>query len=255
MRTEVKGLTASRAVEKCRERIYSTLEEHCKRVHPDEPARFAKLLLRLPSLRSIGLKCLEHLFFAKLLGDRPVDSFLMEVLNAALTAHDSPMDDSSTALLAPMPTPSLSLSFPAAPQFLSSQSQFQSQSSPGAALCSASSVNVSTNGSSSSSTAASNGSGAFSLIGAASHSPVNIFQQQPSFLSQSAQLLASPTSGGFTFPTPGFSADPSIAHGIDQSNLNPFGPLSASLTTSGASLSGMQTTANSTHTTQWTRPF
>ncbi|MCQ4179945.1 hypothetical protein FK518_30895, partial [Klebsiella pneumoniae] len=29
--------------------------------------RFAKLLLRLPALRSIGLKCLEHLFFFKLI--------------------------------------------------------------------------------------------------------------------------------------------------------------------------------------------
>ena len=29
--------------------------------------RFAKLLLRLPALRSIGLKCVEHLFFYKLI--------------------------------------------------------------------------------------------------------------------------------------------------------------------------------------------
>ncbi len=29
--------------------------------------RFAKLLLRLPALRSIGLKCMEHLFFYKIL--------------------------------------------------------------------------------------------------------------------------------------------------------------------------------------------
>jgi hypothetical protein len=42
--------------------------------------RFAKLLLRLPALRSIGLKCLEHLFFFKLIGDTPIDTFLMEML-------------------------------------------------------------------------------------------------------------------------------------------------------------------------------
>lgn len=45
-------------------------------------ARFAKLLLRLPALRSIGLKCLEHLFFFKLIGDTPIDTFLMEMLEA-----------------------------------------------------------------------------------------------------------------------------------------------------------------------------
>ena len=48
--------------------------------YPDEPGRFAKLLLRLPALRSIGLKCLEHLFFFKLIGDQPIDTFLMEML-------------------------------------------------------------------------------------------------------------------------------------------------------------------------------
>lgn len=46
------------------------------------PLRFAKLLLRLPALRSIGLKCLEHLFFFKLIGDTPIDTFLMEMLEA-----------------------------------------------------------------------------------------------------------------------------------------------------------------------------
>jgi len=44
--------------------------------------RFGKLLLRLPALRSIGLKCLEHLFFFKLIGDTPIDTFLMEMLES-----------------------------------------------------------------------------------------------------------------------------------------------------------------------------
>lgn len=53
--------------------------------------RFAKLLLRLPALRSIGLKCLEHLFFFKLIGDTPIDTFLMEMLEAPhqITWHKS----------------------------------------------------------------------------------------------------------------------------------------------------------------------
>uniref|UniRef100_A0A8C5SNU7 NR LBD domain-containing protein n=1 Tax=Laticauda laticaudata TaxID=8630 RepID=A0A8C5SNU7_LATLA len=49
---------------------------------PSSSSRFAKLLLRLPALRSIGLKCLEHLFFFKLIGDTPIDTFLMEMLEA-----------------------------------------------------------------------------------------------------------------------------------------------------------------------------
>nr|AAC15588.1 retinoid X receptor [Amblyomma americanum] len=60
----------------------SALEEHCRQQYPDQPGRFAKLLLRLPALRSIGLKCLEHLFFFKLIGDTPIDNFLLSMLEA-----------------------------------------------------------------------------------------------------------------------------------------------------------------------------
>ncbi len=59
-------------VETYREMVYSTLEEHCRANYLEEPSRFAKLLLRLPALRSIGLKCAEHTFFYRLIKeDRP----------------------------------------------------------------------------------------------------------------------------------------------------------------------------------------
>ncbi|CAH1787463.1 unnamed protein product, partial [Owenia fusiformis] len=77
---DAKGLSAVPDIEALREKVYASLEEYCKTQYPDEPGRFAKLLLRLPALRSIGLKCLEHLFFFKLIGDTPIDTFLMEML-------------------------------------------------------------------------------------------------------------------------------------------------------------------------------
>ncbi|XP_041369294.1 retinoic acid receptor RXR-like isoform X2 [Gigantopelta aegis] len=77
---DAKGLCAVSEVEQLREKVYASLEEYCKTRYPDEPGRFAKLLLRLPALRSIGLKCLEHLFFFKLIGDTPIDTFLLEML-------------------------------------------------------------------------------------------------------------------------------------------------------------------------------
>ncbi|XP_051552462.1 retinoic acid receptor RXR-alpha-B isoform X1 [Myxocyprinus asiaticus] len=77
-----KGLSNPSEVEALRERVYASLEAYCKQKYPDQPGRFAKLLLRLPALRSIGLKCLEHLFFFKLIGDTPIDTFLMEMLEA-----------------------------------------------------------------------------------------------------------------------------------------------------------------------------
>jgi len=77
---DAKGLSMSQSVESLREKVYATLDEHCKQHYPDEPGRFAKLLLRLPALRSIGLKCTDHLFTSKLIGDVSLDTFLYEML-------------------------------------------------------------------------------------------------------------------------------------------------------------------------------
>lgn len=79
---EVRGLKSGQEVELLREKVYAALEEYTRTTHPDEPGRFAKLLLRLPALRSIGLKCLEHLFFFRLIGDVPIDEFLTEMLES-----------------------------------------------------------------------------------------------------------------------------------------------------------------------------
>ncbi|XP_026855034.1 retinoic acid receptor RXR-beta-B isoform X2 [Electrophorus electricus] len=79
---DAKGLSKSSEVELLRERVYASLEAYCRQKYPEQQGRFAKLLLRLPALRSIGLKCLEHLFFFKLIGDTPLDTFLMEMLEA-----------------------------------------------------------------------------------------------------------------------------------------------------------------------------
>ncbi|XP_058612321.1 retinoic acid receptor RXR-gamma-B isoform X2 [Onychostoma macrolepis] len=79
---DAKGLSNPAEVEALREKVYASLETYTKHKYPEQPGRFAKLLLRLPALRSIGLKCLEHLFFFKLIGDTPIDTFLMEMLEA-----------------------------------------------------------------------------------------------------------------------------------------------------------------------------
>lgn len=81
--SEVRGLKSFGEVEALREKVYASLEEHTRTSHPEEPGRFAKLLLRLPSLRSIGLKCIEYLFFYRVLGDMPIDTFLLQMLESS----------------------------------------------------------------------------------------------------------------------------------------------------------------------------
>nr|CAB3265841.1 RXR Retinoic acid receptor [Phallusia mammillata] len=78
---DAKELSDPVQIEQLREKVYASLEVYCKSKYPEHPGRFAKLLLRLPALRSIGLKCLEHLFFFKLIGNTPIDQFLMDKLS------------------------------------------------------------------------------------------------------------------------------------------------------------------------------
>ncbi|XP_035209035.1 retinoic acid receptor RXR-alpha-B-like isoform X2 [Stegodyphus dumicola] len=78
--SEAKNLKSTQEVTNLRDKVYTALEEYCKQNYPQQNGRFPKLLLRLPALRSIGLKCLEHLFFFKLIGNTPIDHFLISML-------------------------------------------------------------------------------------------------------------------------------------------------------------------------------
>jgi len=80
---DVKGLKDIARVEQLRERVYTSLEEYTRSTHENETRRFGKLLLRLPALRSIGLKCMEHLFFFKSIGESGagLDAHLFDLLH------------------------------------------------------------------------------------------------------------------------------------------------------------------------------
>ncbi|KRZ87670.1 Retinoic acid receptor RXR-alpha-A [Trichinella sp. T8] len=56
---DITGLKCGTVVESYREKAYNCLEEYCRQKNPNQPGRFAKLMLRLPSLRSIGLACYD----------------------------------------------------------------------------------------------------------------------------------------------------------------------------------------------------
>ncbi|VDD91106.1 unnamed protein product [Enterobius vermicularis] len=56
---EVPGLECREFVESQREKVYHCLEDYCKQQNPSQTQRFAKLLLRLPALRTVSLKSIE----------------------------------------------------------------------------------------------------------------------------------------------------------------------------------------------------
>lgn len=80
LNSDLRGLIAKAEVDALREKVYACLEEYCNRNHTDD-GRFAQLLLRLPALRSISLKCLDHLFFFRLLGDKQIEAFISDMLD------------------------------------------------------------------------------------------------------------------------------------------------------------------------------
>ncbi|KAJ8726233.1 hypothetical protein PYW07_000931 [Mythimna separata] len=85
---DVKGLKNRQEVEVLREKMFSCLDEYCRRSRGSEEGRFAALLLRLPALRSISLKSFEHLFFFHLVAEGSIGGYIRD----ALRNHAPPID-------------------------------------------------------------------------------------------------------------------------------------------------------------------
>lgn len=81
---DAKGVSQRALVDSQREKVYASLEEYVKLQYPDEMGRFARLLLRLPALRSIGLKFSEPIL-STFLGNASLDLLLRDVLAGLLT--------------------------------------------------------------------------------------------------------------------------------------------------------------------------
>lgn len=79
--TDVRMLTVRDLVKEIRAEIYSCLDDYCRQKHPNEDGRFAQLLLRLPALRSISLRCLEEVFFKHLNDPQHMENIFLEELN------------------------------------------------------------------------------------------------------------------------------------------------------------------------------
>ncbi|XP_015763962.1 PREDICTED: COUP transcription factor 2-like isoform X2 [Acropora digitifera] len=78
--SDASGLTDPQYIESLQEKTQCALEEYTRNQYPNQPTRFGKLLLRLPSLRSINSSIVEQLFFVRLVGKTPIDTLLRDML-------------------------------------------------------------------------------------------------------------------------------------------------------------------------------
>ena len=74
------GLTDASVVEQLQEKSQCALEEYCRTQYPNQPTRFGKLLLRLPSLRTVSASVIEQLFFVRLVGKTPIETLIRDML-------------------------------------------------------------------------------------------------------------------------------------------------------------------------------
>ena len=74
------GLTSPPVIEQLQEKSQCALEEYCRTQYPNQPTRFGKLLLRLPSLRTVSASVIEQLFFVRLVGKTPIETLIRDML-------------------------------------------------------------------------------------------------------------------------------------------------------------------------------
>ncbi|XP_069081447.1 COUP transcription factor 1 isoform X2 [Pleurodeles waltl] len=67
-------------IESLQEKSQCALEEYVRSQYPNQPSRFGKLLLRLPSLRTVSSSVIEQLFFVRLVGKTPIETLIRDML-------------------------------------------------------------------------------------------------------------------------------------------------------------------------------
>uniref|UniRef100_A0A1B6DKZ1 Uncharacterized protein n=1 Tax=Clastoptera arizonana TaxID=38151 RepID=A0A1B6DKZ1_9HEMI len=78
--TDACGLSNIAQIESLQEKSQCALEEYCRTQYSNQPTRFGKLLLRLPSLRTVSSAVIEQLFFVRLVGKTPIETLIRDML-------------------------------------------------------------------------------------------------------------------------------------------------------------------------------
>ncbi|XP_027213267.1 nuclear receptor subfamily 2 group E member 1 [Penaeus vannamei] len=81
--SDVKGLRDLGAVAALQDQAQLTLNKYITTAYPTQPFRFGKLLLLLPSLRAVGSRTIEELFFRRTIGAIPIERIICDMYKTA----------------------------------------------------------------------------------------------------------------------------------------------------------------------------
>ena len=94
-------MTNAQNIEQLQEKSQCALEEYCRTQYPNQPTRFGRLLLRLPSLRTVSSQVIEQVFFLRLVGKTPIETLIRDmVLNGSNST--SPLISNGTSPVPPV---------------------------------------------------------------------------------------------------------------------------------------------------------
>ena len=77
-----RGLTGSSKVQELVKKFSSALNYHISSQHPDQPQKFAKIILILPQLKCVVNNVIEYFYRVKLSGEAQLSELLVEMLEA-----------------------------------------------------------------------------------------------------------------------------------------------------------------------------
>merc|ERR1711881_556542 len=107
--TDAPGLTDVQVIEQMQEKSQCALEEYCRTQYPNQPTRFGRLLLRLPSLRTVSSQVIEQLFFVRLVGKTPIETLIRDMIMSGPSfqwpSTSSPSTSSVTSVARAPPPP------------------------------------------------------------------------------------------------------------------------------------------------------
>uniref|UniRef100_A0A0L8GWU3 NR LBD domain-containing protein n=1 Tax=Octopus bimaculoides TaxID=37653 RepID=A0A0L8GWU3_OCTBM len=81
--SEMKSLRDFHTIAGLQDQAQVTLSKYIQGSYPSQPFRFGKLLLLLPTLRSISGNTIEELFFRKTIGNIPIERLLVDMYKSS----------------------------------------------------------------------------------------------------------------------------------------------------------------------------